>query len=333
MEHSMTNTKLQFPWKLHQLLENVEAEGSGAIVSWLPHGKAFRVHNKPKFVSTVMSSYFNSTKYKSFQRNLNLWGFETITQGPDKGSIYNRFFIKNIPDLCARMIRQKIKGASSDPSSDSSKTSSSAPGALTDAVNASAYNASQNGFPQADAARTESILNALRNNPGLFPNVLGTGDASLFGTRLPEAGVSAYSKGASNRSVGAFAVPPQRIHYDLPGGPENAYVAQLLAAAAGLRPYAPAALEPSPEISALMALLQNRSSPYPNTQNRLQDIAEGLNLYSRGGMAQAASRPLAVPANNQNRDTAALASFLAGAQEHRSLSILSSHPSPQRYEV
>lgn len=332
MDHSLTNTKLQFPWKLHQLLENVEAEGSVAIVSWLPHGKAFRVHNKPKFVSTVMASYFNSTKYKSFQRNLNLWGFETITQGPDKGSIYNRFFIKNIPDLCTRMIRQKIKGASSDPSSDSSKTSSSAPGASTDAAISSAFNASHNGFPQVDAARAESILNALRNNPGLFPNILGAGDASLFGKGLREAGVSAYNNGASSISEDAFAVPPQRIQYDLPGSRETASVARLLAAA-GLRPYAPAP-EPGPEISALVALLQNRSNPYPNTQNRLMDIAEDLNLYSRGGMAQAASRPLAAPANNQDRDTAAaLASFLAGAQEHRSLSILSSHPSPRRYEV
>jgi hypothetical protein len=325
MERSLTNTKLQFPWKLHKLLENVEAEGSVAIVSWLPHGKAFRVHSKPKFISTVMASYFNSTKYKSFQRNLNLWGFETITQGPDKGAIYHRFFIKNIPDLCARMIRQKIKGASSsDPSSDSSKTSSSAPGALTDAVNASVFNASHNGVPQAEAERAESIRNALRHNPGLFPNRSGAGDdASLFGKGLPEAGVSVYNNGASSRAEEAFAAAPQGIRYDRPGGPEAADIARLLAPA-GLRPFAPTP-EPSPEISTLMALLQNRSNPYSNTQNRLLDMANnsnrlsaekllGLDLYSRGFMTQSVSSPLAAPANNQHGDTAALVSVLAGAQ-------------------
>jgi hypothetical protein len=324
MKCSLTNTKLQFPWKVHQLLENVEAEGSVATVSWLPHGRAFRVHNKPKFVSTVMGSYFNSTKYKSFQRNLNLWGFETINRGSDKGAIYHRFFIKNKPDLCARMTRQKIKGPSSDPSSDSSKTSSSAPGTLSDSVDAW-----QNGFPEANAVRAESILNALRKNQGLFSNSLGASDASLFGKGFPaEAGVSAYNTGASSRAEDTFVAPPQRIHYDRPGGPEAAYVAQLLAAA-GMGPYAaPPASESSPKVSALMALLQNRSNPYPNTRNQLLDMANnsnrlsaeqllGLNFYSRGRMAQAASIPLVAPANNQNRDAAALASFLSGVQERR----------------
>jgi hypothetical protein len=37
------------------------------------------LHSVPK--------YFRQTKYKSFQRQLNLWGFERLTKGPEKGKI------------------------------------------------------------------------------------------------------------------------------------------------------------------------------------------------------------------------------------------------------
>jgi hypothetical protein len=37
------------------------------------------IHSVPK--------YFRQTKYKSFQRQLNLWGFERLTKGPEKGKI------------------------------------------------------------------------------------------------------------------------------------------------------------------------------------------------------------------------------------------------------
>jgi hypothetical protein len=133
-------------------------------------------------------------------------GFKMIKQGPEKGAYYHRFFIKNIPDLCTKMNTtkkqkqinlQNITSASSDPSrSDSSiKTSSSAPGPDAAVYSSSVFNASQNGFPQADAARAESILSALHNNPAadplLFPNRLGAGDASF---------VSAYNNCTSNRA-------------------------------------------------------------------------------------------------------------------------------------
>jgi hypothetical protein len=101
---------LQFPWKLHLLLESVEKGGQSHIISWLPDGNSFRVHDKQMFTQEIMQTFFGTSKYKSFQRSLNLWGFQTAKKGPDKGSISNSFFKRGLPDLCQGMERIKIKG-------------------------------------------------------------------------------------------------------------------------------------------------------------------------------------------------------------------------------
>lgn len=93
------------------MLYFAEVEGLVPIVSWLPHGRAFRVKNKELFVAKMMSTYFKQTKFKSFQRQLNLWGFTRITDGADAGAYYHKYFIRSEPALCKLMTRQKIKGA------------------------------------------------------------------------------------------------------------------------------------------------------------------------------------------------------------------------------
>jgi len=101
---------LQFPWKLHRLLEEAELSGDSEIVSWLPGNKAFKVHNRQEFANRIMPAYFSSAKYKTFQRSLNLWGFESISKGRDKGSCFHKFFVRGHPNLCENMRRVKIKG-------------------------------------------------------------------------------------------------------------------------------------------------------------------------------------------------------------------------------
>jgi hypothetical protein len=105
---------LQFPWKLHELLTKAESNGNDGIVSWLPGTNAFKVHNKTLFASKILPAYFSATKYKSFQRNLNLWGFETITDMPNKGGIHHPLFLRTDVEKCHYMTRQKIKKADSN---------------------------------------------------------------------------------------------------------------------------------------------------------------------------------------------------------------------------
>jgi hypothetical protein len=94
------------------MLEDMACGGSQNIVSWQPHGKAFRVHDHEEFAGTIIPRYFKQTKYKSFQRQLNLYGFHRIrNKGLDKGAYCHPLFIRNKKSMSLRMlIRQRIKG-------------------------------------------------------------------------------------------------------------------------------------------------------------------------------------------------------------------------------
>jgi hypothetical protein len=80
------DSKKKFPWALHSLLEDAEKAGDGDVVCWRPSGIAFKVHKRDEFMKRILPKYFKQTKFKSFVRQLNLWGFTFIDQGPDKGS-------------------------------------------------------------------------------------------------------------------------------------------------------------------------------------------------------------------------------------------------------
>lgn len=102
-----------FPWKLHQLLDDAARSKDGvhneSIVSWLPNGRAFKIHDRINFVAKVMPIYFKTANYKSFHRSLNLWGFETVRQGVDRGAIYHPYFVRDDPNQCNFMKRVKNK--------------------------------------------------------------------------------------------------------------------------------------------------------------------------------------------------------------------------------
>jgi hypothetical protein len=101
----------QFPWKLHEMLDLVEQRGEEEIVSWLPGDHAFRVHKVDIFVKNIMKTSFNQTKYKSFQRQLNLWGFKRNTKEClEKGAYYHPLFIRGRRDLCKELERKRTRG-------------------------------------------------------------------------------------------------------------------------------------------------------------------------------------------------------------------------------
>jgi len=111
MVHNISTQKTKtFPWKLHEMLELAEKEGFEEIVSWLPDAKSFKVYNPNIFVHKIMPKFFHQSKYKSFQRQLNLWGFERLTAGPGKGG-YTRtdYFSRYHLDEICHIRRHKIK--------------------------------------------------------------------------------------------------------------------------------------------------------------------------------------------------------------------------------
>lgn len=70
-----------FPLKLHRMLKYAALENLENVVSWMPHGRAFKIHDSKVFASTIMPKFFNQSKYTSFQRQLNLYGEGIVVSG------------------------------------------------------------------------------------------------------------------------------------------------------------------------------------------------------------------------------------------------------------
>jgi hypothetical protein len=97
-----------FPEILYRLLEDATHDGasSGGVVGWLSHGRGFRVGDKHRFAQEVLPKYFlGQTKWASFSRQLNLYGFLRITSGPDYGAYYHELFLRSRSDLHSFMRR------------------------------------------------------------------------------------------------------------------------------------------------------------------------------------------------------------------------------------
>jgi hypothetical protein len=107
---------MPFPFKLHSMLDNAAVEGYAYIVSW-EGDNGFMVHNKGSFVKDVIPRYFSQTQYRSFQRLLNMWGFERLRNGPRKGAYTHLNLKRGNPSLCNNMRCQKIKRRKSAPTS------------------------------------------------------------------------------------------------------------------------------------------------------------------------------------------------------------------------
>lgn len=68
-----------FPIRLHEMLDAVERDGYSDIISWAPHGRCVIIH-KPKEFVEILPTYFKLSKLASFQRQLNLYGFQRLSK-------------------------------------------------------------------------------------------------------------------------------------------------------------------------------------------------------------------------------------------------------------
>ena len=104
------NYNLTFPTKLHEVLSHVEEGGYEHIISWQPHGRAFKIHNTRDFAEIVLPRYYKLLKQSSFFRQLNLYGFRRLSTGPDKGAYYHERFLRSMRFLSRQISRIKING-------------------------------------------------------------------------------------------------------------------------------------------------------------------------------------------------------------------------------
>jgi len=104
---SCAKKKEIFPQKLMDILAD---SSLSEIVCWLPHNQSFVIIRPDLFCEQVLPRYQQpATKYPSFTRKLNRWGFRQATRGADTGAFHHPFFRRDQPELCARMVCQKSR--------------------------------------------------------------------------------------------------------------------------------------------------------------------------------------------------------------------------------
>jgi len=101
-----------FPEILYTMILNCQKEGMEDIIGFCPHGRAFAVHQPRRFEMELMPRYFfNMGKIASFQRQLNLYGFKRINEGPDTGGYWHRKFLRGRKDLVVQLKRKSTSKA------------------------------------------------------------------------------------------------------------------------------------------------------------------------------------------------------------------------------
>jgi HSF-type DNA-binding len=100
-----------FPERLFRMLDQVDGQGLSHIVGWQPHGRCFFVGDREAFVSLLPTLMPGITKWKSFLRNLRLWGFARLTYGPDIHSYFHQNFLRHEPHKLRCVRRTMGKGA------------------------------------------------------------------------------------------------------------------------------------------------------------------------------------------------------------------------------
>uniref|UniRef100_A0A7S2EC35 HSF-type DNA-binding domain-containing protein n=1 Tax=Trieres chinensis TaxID=1514140 RepID=A0A7S2EC35_TRICV len=102
-----------FPAKMHAILSR---DDLSHIVSWVPHGRAWRILKPREFESQVLPVYFDHKKLTSFTRQANGWGFRRLTKGSDRNTYYHELFLRGMPFLSKKMKRPGVaKKVTGDP--------------------------------------------------------------------------------------------------------------------------------------------------------------------------------------------------------------------------
>lgn len=94
-----------FPSKLHRLLTETEEAEQDDIVSFNLEGTAILIHQPDVFEEEIIPKYFRHSKLSSFKRQLSMYGFTRILDGPDTGGFIHPLFRKGQPELSKDMER------------------------------------------------------------------------------------------------------------------------------------------------------------------------------------------------------------------------------------
>ena len=98
---------VQLPPFLEKLVEILETPRFQSVIRWMASGQGFEVLNTEKILD-VVNQYFSHSCYRSFQRQLNMYGFlRTRNRHEDREEFTHPLFNRYRPQDIARIERKK----------------------------------------------------------------------------------------------------------------------------------------------------------------------------------------------------------------------------------
>jgi HSF-type DNA-binding len=95
----------RFPDKLFRVLDRAATERFDHVISWQHHGRCFMIHQRETFKALLTVLMPGITRWKSFQRQLHVWGFTRLNGGRDANGYYHELFLRCRPHLLRHMQR------------------------------------------------------------------------------------------------------------------------------------------------------------------------------------------------------------------------------------
>lgn len=108
---SLRSKRKTFPSVLYEMLQK-QNDSYTNMISWLPDGKGFMIHSKTEFEKVLLQKYFRGIKFRSFQRQLNIYGFTRLDTHKLLSYRHN-LFVRNQHHLLRDIKRVPIKKLSS----------------------------------------------------------------------------------------------------------------------------------------------------------------------------------------------------------------------------
>ncbi|KAL7517561.1 hypothetical protein ACHAWX_002478 [Stephanocyclus meneghinianus] len=102
----------QFPRKLYEMLE---IETGSFSVGWTATGRGFQITNISFFSEIVLPKWFKTSKFSSFQRNLNLYGFTKNRKGVNTVYYHPKFAQGDVNGLSHIKKRDAINSKKAKP--------------------------------------------------------------------------------------------------------------------------------------------------------------------------------------------------------------------------
>lgn len=107
-----TNERLPFPFKLYTMIQYAYNSRYSSAVSWKQDGRSFVIRNKVVLIKQIVPRYFRLTKFRSFTRQLNNWGFTNLNDNEWRHVHFTRGNIEDLQLIRRIQIKESLNSNS-----------------------------------------------------------------------------------------------------------------------------------------------------------------------------------------------------------------------------